>query len=110
MEDKGRSDAATEQTLQAQLRHKLSDAAAALAEHHDADAVKAALAKLTADDAPHKTEGGLLAQRVALGSLLRDGVPPPTFLPSPTHGERLFYEGHLFLFAGHKKAGKVVEL
>jgi len=48
----------------------------------------------------------LLAQRVLLGSLLRDGVPPPTFLPSPTHGERLFYEGHLFLFAGHKKAGK----
>jgi hypothetical protein len=49
---------------------------------------------------------GLLTQRVTLGSLLRDGVPEPTFLPSPTHGERLFYEGHVFLFAGHKKAGK----
>jgi hypothetical protein len=55
---------------------------------------------------PQRERVGLLAQRVTLGSLLRDGVPDPTFLPSPSHGERLFYEGHVFLFAGHKKAGK----
>jgi len=56
--------------------------------------------------APPKRRVGLMEQRVTLGTLLRDGVPEPTFLPSPSHGERLFYEGHLFLFAGHKKAGK----
>lgn len=53
-----------------------------------------------------RAKPGLLAQRVTLGALLRDGVPEPTFLPSPSHGERLFYEGHVFLFAGHKKTGK----
>lgn len=53
-----------------------------------------------------KPKPGLLAQRVTLGALLRDGVPEPTYLPSPSHGECLFYEGHVFLFAGHKKTGK----
>jgi hypothetical protein len=48
----------------------------------------------------------LLAQRVPIGDLVRDGVPEPAFLPSPTLGERLFYDGCVFLFAGHKKAGK----
>lgn len=48
----------------------------------------------------------LLAQQVSLANLLRDGVPAPSFLDAPTFGDRLFYAEHLFLFAGHKKAGK----
>lgn len=61
-----------------------------------------------AEDAGETLRPGskLLAQAVDLSDLLRDGVPPPTYLPSPTLGERLFYEGQTFLFSGHKKAGK----
>jgi hypothetical protein len=62
-----------------------------------------------AGERAHKaSEGGskLLAEEVPIAGLMREGVPEPAFLPSPTLGERLFYEGSLFLFAGHKKAGK----
>lgn len=61
------------------------------------------------DAAGVKAEGAsvLLNQRDKLGEDLRSGrVPEPTFLPSPRFGERLFYEGSTFLFAGHKKSGK----
>jgi len=52
-------------------------------------------------------EGSIFArQRVPFGDLMRRGVPPVRFMPSPTLGERLFYSGSLFLLAGHKKAGK----
>src|SRR5688572_27526332 len=49
---------------------------------------------------------GLLPQRKLLGQLVREGPPPPSFLPSPTLGERLFYEEHLWIISGHKKSGK----
>lgn len=64
-----------------------------------------ATARLIAQVEQPKSKG-LLAQSVSLATLLRDGVPPPSFLDAPTFGDRLFYAEHLFLFAGHKKAGK----
>src|SRR5215210_4885864 len=52
------------------------------------------------------TASRLLDQAVDISDLLREGVAPPSFLPSPSFRERLFYAEHLSLFAGHKKAGK----
>jgi len=48
----------------------------------------------------------LLAQRKKLGQIMRDGVPPPEFLPSPTLAERLFYKRQLAILSGHRKHGK----
>lgn len=63
-------------------------------------------ADFTPDDVEITNTSSLLRQRLPLGDLFRTGVPEPTFLPSPTLGERLFYEGSVGLPAGHKKAGK----
>jgi hypothetical protein len=48
----------------------------------------------------------LLGQRVSLGKLMREGIPPAQFLDSATLGERLFYRESLFIVSGHKKSGK----
>ncbi len=57
-------------------------------------------------DAEIMQSGGLLAQRASLGSLMRNGVPAPVFLESPTLGERLFYRDDSFIISGHPKSGK----
>jgi hypothetical protein len=49
---------------------------------------------------------GVLGQRVDIAVLVRDGVPPPDFLATPTLGERLFYAGSAWIVSGHKKSGK----
>lgn len=86
------------------------------------------LAETPPDDHPRlfkyaKTLGGSLAspealaaagpqslvdQTVSLDQLIREGVPPVKFLPSPSLGrERIFYgEGHVSIVSGHKKSGK----
>jgi hypothetical protein len=48
----------------------------------------------------------LLDQRVPLGELMRNGIPPAAFLESDTLGARLFYLECLFILSGHKKSGK----
>jgi KaiC/GvpD/RAD55 family RecA-like ATPase len=45
-------------------------------------------------------------QRVLLGELVREGIPPIEYLHSPTLGEGLFYAGMVSILAGHKKSGK----
>lgn len=45
-------------------------------------------------------------QRHLLGDLMRQGPPPVEFLPSGRLGPDLFYRGHVFSIAGHKKSGK----
>lgn len=59
-------------------------------------------------DAPEDAfkRDGLLGQRVALGSLVRDGVPPTPWLESGTLGLRLFYAESVWIVSGHKKSGK----
>lgn len=49
---------------------------------------------------------GLLDQRVKLGNLMSNGIPARSFLPTPTLGERLFYDQGTFIVSGHKKSGK----
>jgi hypothetical protein len=66
----------------------------------EAEAFKAAMAP------PPPPGGRLAAQRVKLAEKLRAGPPPVHYLTTPTLGERLFYDGNVFLFSGHKKAGK----
>jgi hypothetical protein len=52
---------------------------------------------------------GLLGQCMSLVAMVRDGVPPPEFLPTPSLGRLdLFYAGHFSIFGGHKKVGKTL--
>jgi hypothetical protein len=50
------------------------------------------------------------SQRVLLGQLVREGLPPLQFLDSPSLGADLFYEQMLFIVSGHKKSGKSLAL
>lgn len=40
------------------------------------------------------------------GKLILDGLPDPSFLPTPTLGDSLVYENALSLICGHRKHGK----
>lgn len=71
----------------------------------EAEAFDRKVRMLRAVEAPTETLG-LLGQRVTLGSLIRDGVPPVPWLESATLGERLFYRDSVFIVSGHKKSGK----
>lgn len=55
---------------------------------------------------PARSGASLLSQRVGLGDLIRNGIPPMEWLDTPTLGERLFYRENLFIISGHKKSGK----
>jgi KaiC/GvpD/RAD55 family RecA-like ATPase len=59
-----------------------------------------------ADSRTVSTSLGLLEQRVRLADYMREGVPGRGFLPTPTLGERLFYDQGTFIVSGHKKSGK----
>jgi hypothetical protein len=48
----------------------------------------------------------LASQAVDLAQIIENGIPAPTFLPTPSLGERAFYADVLALPAGHKKSGK----
>jgi hypothetical protein len=62
---------------------------------------------LSMNEAPEEAfKPGLLGQRVLLGEMLREGIPPALFLESPALGERLFYREAVWIVSGHKKSGK----
>ena len=61
---------------------------------------------LTPDANVEERPSGLLGQRVKLGGLLRDGIPPLSYLESPTLGDGLFYRDAVWIVSGHKKSGK----
>ncbi len=76
-------------------------------DQRDAEISRAKMLAMNAADGSAFERKWLLDQRdESIADLVRDGVPPPTFLPSPSLGEDLFYENTLFTFNGHKKAGK----
>jgi hypothetical protein len=58
----------------------------------------------TADDMP-EAGAGLLAKRVDLGTLLRDGIPPVEDLPGE-FARRLVYKVGVTGFSGHPESGK----
>lgn len=63
----------------------------------------------TAPPVPNVASGvGLLAQRTLLGQVIRDGLPPITYLDTPSFGRPVFYEAALSLITGHRKNGKTM--
>jgi hypothetical protein len=95
-------DASKQDAAASTLNHSkvLSAATTALSDDEDATA---ALHRLLGTGGQRP---GLLAQRVPLGSLLGDGIPPTPFLDSPALGDRLFYAEAVWIVSGHKKSGK----
>lgn len=55
--------------------------------------------------APEAAFAGLLGKRVDLGALLRDGLPPVTYLPGE-FARRMVYETGVTGFSGHPESGK----
>jgi Mrp family chromosome partitioning ATPase len=56
---------------------------------------------------PLRSYQSLLGQAVDISGLVRDGVPEPELLATPTLGhDRLVYKAGVAVFSGHKKSGK----
>lgn len=55
---------------------------------------------------PHERIEQLWDSTDDYGKLILEGLPEPSFLPTPTLGESLVYENALSLICGHRKHGK----